>query len=59
MLELRLPAEPIAQFLARAAVVAVSSGLPKPVVSDAELLTSEVVSNAIRHVNRHPSTTFR
>jgi anti-sigma regulatory factor (Ser/Thr protein kinase) len=47
MLELRLPAEPSALFLARAAVVAVGSGLPNPIVSDAQLLTREVVSNAI------------
>jgi hypothetical protein len=51
MLEVRLPAEPSALFLARAAVVAVSSGLPKSVVSDVELLTSEVVANAILHAN--------
>ena len=51
MLEVRLPAEPSALFLARAAVVAVSSGLPNSVVSDAELLTSEVVANAILHAN--------
>lgn len=52
MLEVELPAEPSALFLARATVVAVSSGLPKPVVSDAVLLTDEVVTNAIRHANR-------
>jgi anti-sigma regulatory factor (Ser/Thr protein kinase) len=57
MLELRLPAEPSALFLARAAVVAVGSGLPKPVISDAELLTNEVVSNAIRYANRDPPAT--
>ena len=58
MLELRLPAEPSALFLARAAVVAVGSGLPKPIVSDAQLLTSEVVSNAIRQANGDPSATM-
>jgi anti-sigma regulatory factor (Ser/Thr protein kinase) len=58
MLELRLPAESSALFLARAAVVAVASGLPKPIVSDAELLTSEVVSNAIRQPNGDPSATM-
>ena len=58
MLELRVPAEPIGLFLARAAVIAVGSGLPKPVVSDAELLTSEVVSNVIHHANRDPPATM-
>lgn len=58
MLELRLPAEPSALFLARAAVVAVGSGLPKPIVSDAQLLTSEVVSNAILQAHGDPSATM-
>ena len=40
---------PIAPILARAAVTAIGSGLPASVVSDAELLTSEVVSNAVKH----------
>ena len=53
--ELRLPPEPIATTLARAAVAAVGSGLPEGVVSDVELLTSEVVSNAVRHANLDPS----
>jgi len=53
--ELRLPPEPIASTLARAAVAAVGSGLPEAVVSDVELLTSEVVSNAVRHANLDPS----
>jgi len=53
--ELRLPPEPIASTLARAAVAAVGSGLPEGVVSDVELLTSEVVSNAVRHANLDPS----
>ena len=53
--ELRLPPEPIATSLARAAVAAVGSGLPEAVVSDVELLTSEVVSNAVRHANLDPS----
>ena len=53
--ELRLPPEPIATTLARAAVAAVGSGLPEGVVSDVELLTSEVVSNAVRHANLDPT----
>jgi anti-sigma regulatory factor (Ser/Thr protein kinase) len=53
--ELRLPPEPIASILARAAVASVGSGLPEAVVSDVELLTSEVVSNAVRHANLDPS----
>src|SRR6266508_4793751 len=32
-----------------------SSDLPEGVVSDVELLTSEVVSNAVRHANLDPS----
>jgi anti-sigma regulatory factor (Ser/Thr protein kinase) len=53
--ELRLPPEPIAPLLARAAVTAIGSGLPGSVVSDAELLTSEVVSNAVKHAVLDPS----
>ena len=53
--ELRLPPEPIAPILARAAVTAIGSGLPGSVVSDAELLTSEVVSNAVKHAVLDPS----
>ena len=54
-IELRLPPEPIAPILARAAVGAIGSGLPGSVVSDAELLTSEVVSNAVKHADLDPS----
>ena len=36
-------------------MAAVGSGLPEEVVSDVELLTSEVVSNAVRHANLDPS----
>jgi anti-sigma regulatory factor (Ser/Thr protein kinase) len=54
-IELRLPPEPIAPILARAAVTAIGSGLPAPVVSDAELLTSEIVSNAVKHAYLDPS----
>lgn len=53
--ELRLPPEPIAPTLARAAVAAVGSGLPEAVASDIELLTTEIVSNAVRHANLDPS----
>jgi anti-sigma regulatory factor (Ser/Thr protein kinase) len=54
-IELRLPPEPVAPILARAAVAAIGSGLPGSVVSDAELLTSEVVSNAVKHADLDPS----
>jgi anti-sigma regulatory factor (Ser/Thr protein kinase) len=54
-IELRLPPEPIAPILARAAVTAIGSGLSASVVSDAELLTSEVVSNAVKHADLDPS----
>ena len=47
--ELRLPAEPTAASVARAIVEAVGSDLPEPILLDAKLLTSEVVTNAIRH----------
>jgi anti-sigma regulatory factor (Ser/Thr protein kinase) len=47
--ELRIPPQSFAPTLARAAVGAVGSRLPGSVVKDAELLTTEVVSNAVRH----------
>jgi anti-sigma regulatory factor (Ser/Thr protein kinase) len=50
--ELHLPAEPIAAAEARAVVEAIGSGLPEPVLMDAKLLLTEVVSNAIRHAGR-------
>jgi len=53
--ELRLPPEPIAPTLARAAVAAFGSGLPEAVASDIELLATEIVSNAVRHANLDPS----
>jgi anti-sigma regulatory factor (Ser/Thr protein kinase) len=53
--ELRLRPEPAAPSLARAAIAAVASGLPAVVVADAELLTSELVSNAVRHAELDPS----
>jgi anti-sigma regulatory factor (Ser/Thr protein kinase) len=53
--ELRLRPEPAAPSLARAAIAAVASGLPAMVVADAELLTSELVSNAVRHAELDPS----
>jgi anti-sigma regulatory factor (Ser/Thr protein kinase) len=53
--EVRLRPEPTAPRLARAAIAAAASGLPALVVADAELLTSEVVSNAVRHAELDPS----
>jgi anti-sigma regulatory factor (Ser/Thr protein kinase) len=47
--EFRLPAEPTAAAVARAMVEAVGSDLPEPILLDAKLLTTEVVTNAIRH----------
>jgi len=47
--ELRLPAEPAAAAVARAVVEAVASDLPELILLDAKLLTTEVVTNAIRH----------
>jgi anti-sigma regulatory factor (Ser/Thr protein kinase) len=47
--ELRLPAEPTAAAVARAILEAVGSDLPEPILLDAKLLTTEVVTNAIRH----------
>ena len=53
--ELRLRPEPAAPSLARAAIAAAASGMPAVVVADAELLTSELVSNAVRHAELDPS----
>jgi anti-sigma regulatory factor (Ser/Thr protein kinase) len=53
--ELRLRPEAAAPSLARAAIAAAASALPAVVVADAELLTSEVVSNAVRHAELDPS----
>jgi anti-sigma regulatory factor (Ser/Thr protein kinase) len=53
--ELRLRPEAAAPRLARAAIAAAASGVPAVVVADAELLTSEVVSNAVRHAQLDPS----
>ena len=53
--ELRLRPEAAAPSLARAAIAAAASGLPAAVVADAELLTSELVSNAVRHAELDPS----
>lgn len=52
--ELRLRPEPTAPGLARAAIAVAASGLPAVTVADAELLTSEVVSNAVRHARLDP-----
>ena len=53
--ELGLPREPIAPALARAAVAAMGFGVPEAAMADAQLLTSEVVSNAVKHANLNPS----
>ncbi|HEY8115980.1 MAG TPA: ATP-binding protein [Actinomycetota bacterium] len=53
--ELRLRPESEAPSLARAAIAAAASGVPAVVVADAELLTSELVSNAVRHAELDPS----
>jgi anti-sigma regulatory factor (Ser/Thr protein kinase) len=53
--ELRLRPGPAAPSLARAAITAAAFGLPAAVAADAELLTSEVVSNAVRHAGLDPS----
>jgi anti-sigma regulatory factor (Ser/Thr protein kinase) len=61
-IELRLPPDPVAAALARAAVAdLIGSGLPEAVASDAELLTSEVVSNALQHagLSRTDALTLR
>ena len=47
--EFRLPAEPTAAALARNILEAIGSDLPEPILFDAKLLTTEVVTNAIRH----------
>jgi anti-sigma regulatory factor (Ser/Thr protein kinase) len=47
--EFRLPAEPTAAAVARGIVEAVGSDLPESILIDAKLLTTEVVTNAIRH----------
>ena len=52
--ELRLRPESSAPGLARAAIAAAASGLPAMMVADAELLTSEVVTNAVRHARLDP-----
>lgn len=57
-----MPPEPVAAALARAAVVdLLGSDLPDAVVTDAELLTSEVVSNALQHagLSRTDALTLR
>jgi anti-sigma regulatory factor (Ser/Thr protein kinase) len=54
-IELRLPPEPIAPTLARAALATLGSDVPELVLSDVQLLTTEVVSNAVRHASLMPS----
>ncbi len=53
--ELRLPAEPIAPALARAGMRTLAKELPASVVDDVSLLTTEVVSNAVRHGSSAPT----
>ena len=53
--ELRLPPELTTPAFARAAVAAMSSGLPEEVVSDVELLTTELVTNALKHATASQS----
>jgi serine/threonine-protein kinase RsbW len=53
--ELRLRPGSAAPGLARAAIAAAASGMPAVMVADAELLTSELVSNAVRHAELDPS----
>src|SRR5215218_5082052 len=43
------PPELTTPAFARATVAAMSSGLPEEVVSDIELLTTELVTNALKH----------
>jgi anti-sigma regulatory factor (Ser/Thr protein kinase) len=47
--ELSLPAEPIAPALARAGVASLTASLPDEFAADVALLTTEIVSNAVRH----------
>ena len=53
--ELHLPAEAIAPALARAGIRPVTAGLPDRVAADVALLTTEVVSNAVKHASTRPS----
>ncbi len=50
--ELVLPAAPTAPAEARAVMEAIGSDLPDPVLVDAKLLLTEVVTNAIKHAGR-------
>lgn len=54
-IELRLPPEPIAPTLARAALATIGPDVSEPLISDVQLLTTEVVSNAVRHASLMPS----
>jgi anti-sigma regulatory factor (Ser/Thr protein kinase) len=47
--ELRLPVDAIAPALARAGMRSLAKELPDSVIDDLSLLTTEVVSNAVRH----------
>jgi anti-sigma regulatory factor (Ser/Thr protein kinase) len=58
-LELLLPAEPTAPAEARAVVEAIGSDLPEPVLVDAKLLLTEVVTNAIKHADHIQAVIIR
>jgi transcriptional regulator with XRE-family HTH domain/anti-sigma regulatory factor (Ser/Thr protein kinase) len=47
----RLPSTDLAPCLARAAFVATAVGIPTDVFANAELLTSELVTNSVRHAD--------
>jgi anti-sigma regulatory factor (Ser/Thr protein kinase) len=54
-LELRLQSANGTAALARAAVAGMATDLPETAISDAQLLTTEVVANAITHAGLGPS----
>jgi transcriptional regulator with XRE-family HTH domain/anti-sigma regulatory factor (Ser/Thr protein kinase) len=49
MFEKELPTDPSAPALARAAVLVAAAGVPESILLDAELLTSELVTNGLQH----------
>ena len=52
---MRLAVEPDSASMARTVIRdELPEGLPPPVVADAELLTSELVSNSVRHAGLRP-----
>jgi transcriptional regulator with XRE-family HTH domain len=44
-----LPVDPSAPALGRAAILVAAAGIPEQILLDAELLTSELISNSVRH----------